>query len=158
MAMGTVTGIDLMVERKMRGVSQTAVATHMGTTKQYVSTLEANLTDAVTVDAARKYRDALDTAAAARETTRPIMANLDGAEVAAGVAPVSGAVPDEYNATATWVRAWLRKSAHRSVRWVNFTPAILPWESTVAVCDVLTAKGVRVAVIKDGAAIRRVVR
>lgn len=157
MAVGTVTGIDLMVERKMRGVSQSAVAVHMGTTKQYVSALEGNLTDPVTPDAARKYRDALDAAAEERQSTRPMMADLIGPEVTAGLFAFNGTDPD-YAAVATWVRGWLRKASHRSVRWVNFTPDLLSWESTIAVCDVLTAKGIRVAIIKDGSAIRRVVR
>jgi|MudIll2142460700_1097286.scaffolds.fasta_scaffold758841_1 transcriptional regulator with XRE-family HTH domain len=149
MAVGTVTGIDLMVERKMRGVSQSAVAVHMGTSKQYVSTLEGNLTDAVTPDAARKYRDALDAAAQERESTRPLMAVINGADVDGG---------DDYATAAAWTRGWLRKAPNRSLRWVNFHPGSLPWEGTIAVCDVLTAKGVRVAVVKGDNPIRRVVR
>lgn len=152
MAVGTITGIDLMVERKMRGVSQSAVAAHMGTSKQYVSNLEGSLNEPVTADAARKYRDALDAAVQEREGSRPTIVTLQpgGEDI-----PLLNEM--DYPAAAAWARGWLRK--HRGVRLVQFIPGFIRWEAMLAICDVLTAKGVRVHIVNDdGAAVRRATR
>lgn len=152
MAVGSVTGIDLMVERKMRGISQAAVAAHMGTSKQYVSNLEGSLNEPVTPDAARKYRDALDAAVQTREAQRPTIATLQpsGEDIAV--------LNDmDYPAASAWARGWLSK--HRHARLVQFNPGFIRWEAMLAICDVLTSKGIRVVVLNEaGSTIRRHVR
>lgn len=122
-------GLDLLVARRRQRVTAQAVASQMGTTRQYVSKLEAK--DEVTPEAAEAYREALSALQADR---REVTVEVDD-------------YPHDYRVAGRQFRGRIRGDDAPNTLYVVVVRPASNWQAYAAIMDSIGLVGGRTKVV-----------